>query len=253
MNLFVVLVLSIISIISLLIGTLIVFSTKNNDKVITFSVSLGFIVLLLLGIFHLIPDAYEFLIESSTKPKSILLIALFSVIGFGIIALMDILGGHHNEHTDKDAKEVDHFKHISLITCIFLVIHNFIEGITLYSTVLINYETAVILTLGICLHNIPLGLTLSSTFDKFYSKIKTVLFITLIGFSYLLGALVLYNFNEFIMNPFILGMLLCFTFGMIIYISIFEFLPLLRESKEKKIRNYGLIAGFLIMLLTLLG
>ena len=49
MDLFVVLVLSIFEVFSLLIGSLIVFSTKNNKKVMTFSVALGFIVLILLG------------------------------------------------------------------------------------------------------------------------------------------------------------------------------------------------------------
>ena len=61
MELFIVLVLSLFEIFSLLFGSLIVFSTKNSEKVMNISVSLGFIVLLLLGVFHLIPDAYEFI------------------------------------------------------------------------------------------------------------------------------------------------------------------------------------------------
>ena len=194
MNLFIVLVLSIISILFLLVGTLIVFSTHNSKKVMIFSVSLGFVVLLLLGIIHLIPDAYEFFREK------------LSVI---------------------------------------------IEGMTLYSSVLLNYETAVILTLGIGLHNIPLGFTLSSTFNKVFSKSKTILYIILIGFSYLFGALLAYKFNDVLMNTVVLGIALSFTFGMVLYIAIFEFLPLIRESKEYKVRNMGFILGFILMFLTL--
>ena len=216
MNLFVVLVLSIISIFFLLVGTLIVFSTHNSSKVMTFSVSLGFVVLVLLGIMHLIPDALEFFKVSLSDTKSYLFLILFTVLGFVVILLFDLFGGHHHEH-DKDK---NHYHHISIITCIFLVIHNFIEGMTLYSSVLLNYETAVILTLGIGLHNIPLGFTLSSTFNKIYNKNKTLLFIILIGLSYLFGALVAYKFNDIFMNPIILGIALTFTFGMILYIVI---------------------------------
>lgn len=247
MNLFVVLVLSIISIFFLLVGTLIVFSTHNSNKVMIFSVSLGFVVLVLLGIMHLIPDALEFFKISLSDTKSYLFLILFTVLGFVVILLFDLFGGHHHEH-DKDK---NHYHHISIITCIFLVIHNFIEGMTLYSSVLLNYETAVILTLGIGLHNIPLGFTLSSTFNKIYNKNKTLLFIILIGLSYLLGALVAYKFNDIFMNPIILGIALTFTFGMILYIALYEFLPLIRESNDKQTRNFGLISGVVLMILTL--
>ncbi len=249
MNLFIVLVLSIISILFLLIGTLIVFSTKDSKKVMTFSVSLGFIVLILLGIMHLVPDAYEFFRENSSKIFSSLFIVLFTFLGFVVIFVFDRLGGHHHEH--EEDHNHGHYEHISIITCIFLVIHNFIEGMTIYSSVLLNYETAVILTLGIGLHNVPLGFTLSSTFNKVFSKAKTVLYIILIGLSYLFGALVAYKFNDAFMKPFVLGAALTFTFGMVLYIAIFEFLPLLKESDEKKMRNLGLLVGIVVMALTL--
>ena len=69
MNLLIVLLLSILSIIFLLIGTIIVFNTHNSKKVMTLSVSLGFVVLILLGVIHLLPDAYEFFREIYTKEK----------------------------------------------------------------------------------------------------------------------------------------------------------------------------------------
>ncbi len=243
MDLFVVLVLSIFEVFSLLIGSLIVFSTKNNKKVMTFSVALGFIVLILLGLFHLIPDAYELYKEGFDTFKSILFTCFFIIIGFAVVIVLDVLGGHHH-HEEKSA-----YKHISFITCVFLVIHNFIEGMTLYSTVLTSYDTAVILTLGIALHNLPLGFTLSSTFNELYGKSKTLLCMIGIGISYLFGALVLYKFT---LNAFIIGTLLSFTFGMIMYIACFEFLPLIKDSKDKKMVNMGILFGIVLMLITML-
>lgn len=249
MNLFIVLVLSIISIFFLLFGTLIVFSTKDSKKLMTFSVSLGFVVLILLGGMHLIPDAYEFFNEEVDNVFSVLLILLFAFLGFITIFILDKVGGHHHEHSEDHNK--GHFEHISIITCIFLVIHNFIEGMTIYSSVLLNYETAVILTLGIGLHNVPLGFTLSSTFNKIFSKSKTVLYIILIGLSYLFGAIIAYKFNEALMNSIVLGGALTITFGMVLYIAVFEFLPMLKESSEIKIRNIGFLTGIVLMLLSL--
>lgn len=249
MNLFIVLVLSIISIFFLMLGTLIVFSTKDSRKVMTFSVALGFVVLILLGIMHLLPDAFEFFKEEYSNVVSILFILLFTFLGFIIIFVFDKIGGHHHEHTQEHDK--GHFEHISIVTCIFLIIHNFIEGMTLYSSVLLNYETAVILTLGIGLHNVPLGFTLSSTFNKVFTKAKTVLYIILIGFSYLIGATFAYKFNEVLMNSVVFGAALTLTFGMVLYISVYEFLPMMRESEEKKVKNLGILTGIVVMILTL--
>lgn len=248
MNLLSVLFLSIISVIFLLIGTIIVFKTKNSDKVMTFSVSLGFVVLILLGILHLIPDAYKIFTEKYTIKISIILLLVFTFLGFFIIYILDLFGGHHEHEHDKND---NHYEHISLITCIFLVVHNFIEGMTIYSSVLISFNTALMLTIGIGLHNIPLGFTLSSTFNKNHSKKMTILFIIFIGISYLFGSCFAYIFRNMLMNSLIIGGALTFTFGMVLYIAIFEFLPLIKESKKVKIRNIGILVGIILMTLTL--
>ena len=246
MELFVTLVLSAFSIFSLLIGALIVFSTKNNSKVTTFSVSLGFIVLILLGILHLVPEAFEYFKGAVGTMKGIIYTSCFSILGFGIVIASDVLTGHHEQKNENS-----HYKHISLITCLFLVVHNFIEGMTLYTSVLSSYEVAVILMLGIALHNIPLGLTLSSTFEKVYGKTKTLLYLILIGSSYLFGALLLYKLNDSLLNPVVLGSFLSFTFGMIIYIAFFEFLPMLKNVKEKKTKNIAMLLGIVLMAISL--
>lgn len=248
MNLLIVLILSILSIMFLLVGTFIVFTTHNSKKVMVFSVSLGFVVLVLLGLIHLVPDAYEFFMEVLTKKTSILYIILSTLFGFIIIFLLDKLGGHHHEeghHVNEN------YKHISIITCIFLVVHNLIEGMTLYSSVLIDYKTALLLTIGIGLHNIPLGFTLSSTYNKNHNKLKTILYISFIGSSYLMGSLLAYLFSEAFMNPIILGFALTFTFGMILYIALYEFLPMIINSKEKNMKLLGLLVGVVLMILTI--
>lgn len=247
MNLLFVFVLSIVSILFLLVGTIIVFNTHNDKKIVTFSVSLGFVVLILLGLLHLLPDAYQFFVGSYNKFVSVIMMIGFTILGFIIIYVLDKLGGHHHEHDSEEG----HYNHISIITCIFLVVHNLLEGMTIYSTALLDYNVAIMLTIGIGLHNIPLGFTLSSTYYKEHSKLETVLFISFIGISYLFGALLAYLFSDFIMGSLIFGVLLSFTFGMVLYIAINEFLPHMIKSSDKKSRNFGVILGIVLMAITL--
>lgn len=249
MNLFIVFVLSVVSILFLLVGTIIVFTTGNNKKIVTFSVSLGFSVLVFLGIFHLIPDAYEFFEPRFKFITSVIIMILVIILGFGVVYLLDKVGGHHHDHDESHEKE--HYNHISFITCIFLIIHNLLEGMTIYSTALLDSQIAIMLTIGIGLHNIPLGFTLSSTYYKEHSKLSTVLFVTFIGVSYLIGASVSYLFSDFIMNSIVFGVLLTFTFGMVLYIAVNEFLPHMLNTSDKSFRNVGIFLGFALMLVTL--
>lgn len=249
MNLLIIFVLSIISVLFLLVGTLIVFTTGNNKKIVSFSVSLGFSVLIMLGFFHLLPEAYEFFREEYEIIVSILMMVGVTFLGFVLVYFLDKIGGHHNEHDEED--EEGHYNHISIITCIFLLVHNLLEGMTIYSTALLDYQIAFMLTIGIGLHNIPLGFTLSSTYYKDHSKFKTIIFISLIGGSYLVGALVAYMFSDFLLKNLIFGVLLTFTFGMVLYIAINEFLPNMINTQNKSYRNAGMILGIVLMLVTL--
>ena len=56
--------------------------------------------------------------------------------------------------------------------------------------------------------------------------------------------------NNNIINNFILGVLICITLGMIIYIAIFELLPKMLCSKDKKTVVVGTSLGILILFIS---
>ena len=54
--------------------------------------------------------------------------------------------------------------HIGLVTSVALILHNIIEGMAIYSSVLSDKSLGLAMTIGIGFHNIPLGMVIAGAF-----------------------------------------------------------------------------------------
>ena len=104
------------------------------------------------------------------------------------------------------------------------------------------------LTVGI--HNLSLGIEVAASMEenKSFSK-QCILF--LLVFSSFVGAFLLFLIKQDL-NPFIEGILLSVTLGMLIYISFQELLPEIRKNIKKREIQYGILIGIMLSLLLLL-
>ena len=221
----------------IIIGAVITFVSKNNNKFVSFSISLAFSVMIMLMFVDLIPEIKEIFITEFGSLLGIIFALLGVVFGIVILKILDIFIPDH-EGSDKEE-----LKHIGLISSIALVLHNVIEGMVIYTSVNNSIESGLLLCIGIGLHNIPLGMVITSTLYKSNNNIKkTLMLVSLVSLSTFLGGLIMMILSGVLVNELILGILLSITLGMLIYISIFELLPKMLESKNKK----GIISGILI-------
>lgn len=222
-----------------LIGIIVLKNSKNKNKLSIFTISLAFIVMLGLLFVHLIPELIE--------TKNIWLI-IPSIIGFLILVFLDkLIPHHHHEHTDEYCDKHDHeehLNHIGIVTIIALAIHNIIEGVSLYSVTLNDVKSGLLMMLSIALHNIPLGFQIGNSIDYKSNK----LLIAFLCLSSLFGALIMIAFGG--LNELVINILLALTFGMLLYILIFELLSEVRKNINKKETTYGIIVGILILIIT---
>lgn len=224
-----------------LIGIVILKNDKNREKTSLFTIALAFIVMTGLIIFDLLPELIE------TK-NLLLLIPL--ILGFSILIILDkLIPHHHHEHSEghcEDKKEHDlHLNHIGIVTIIALAIHNMIEGLTLYSVTLNSVKSGLLMMISISLHNIPLGFQIGNSLkNKKYSN----LLVSFLCLSSLLGALIIIVFGD--LNETIISILLALTFGMLLYILIFELLREIKSSFKKREVIYGIILGVIILIVT---
>lgn len=233
----------------ILIGTGIVFLTKNNDKFVQFSLSVALGVMITLIGIDLLPEVIEIMGTIFDQWLAIILIIVFVLIGVGGLKILDRFIPDHDDDGDLDNENLHH---IGIVSSIALVLHNIIEGMAIYSTFVSSFKLGLMISIGVGLHNIPLGMVIASTFYKYNNdKKKTTLISLFISLSTFVGGIIMYSLSSLI-SELLLGILLSITLGMVIYIVIFELLPHVIESKYRKISIMGSLFGIGLMLISLL-
>ena len=231
----------------ILIGALIAFLINKKSKVVDFSIGLALGVISMLIVVDLLPEIIEHL-----GLKYICIFIIFVVVGFMLLKTLDNFIPDHDEenHSSKELK--NNLIHIGIITSLALVLHNIIEGMAVYSSVITSTDLGLKLTLGIGFHNIPFGIVIASSFHQSNQNIwKTIVIIILLSLSTFVGGLIMFFLNLQAINPIILGILLTTTLGMLIYIIYEELFPRFKESKNKKVSYIGVLVGIIILILSM--
>ena len=223
-----------------LLGSALALIGKNNKNVSNFSIGMALSVMIMLLAFDIVPEITE-----SLEDNYILMI-IFILVGAGLLKLMDIIIPHHN-HLEEISHHEKHLHHIGLISSLALIIHNVIEGIGIYNIALLDTKAGILMAIGVGLHNIPFGIEIVSSLNETKKNTKEVwINIVLLTLSTVLGALIMLIIGN--ISETVLGSLLSITVGMILYLILFELLPEIKETKNKKYTIVGFIIGILLSL-----
>lgn len=241
----------------ILLGCLFSINFKNNKKFTDFSISIAFGVIIGLVILELIPEAFEILESSLGIFRSILAVIVLALIGIVILKILDIFVPHHEHeahHHHKHKEEIchnEHLYHIGVVSAIAVIIHNVIEGMSLYVVASSNIVSGLLLCIGIGLHNIPMGLIITSTLSSTnFTKEKIFKINLLVSLSTFIGGIFMFIVGG--VDETIEGILLSVTLGMLIYISIFELLHQIYHMKNKKIATTGISIGVILLVVSVI-
>lgn len=241
----------------ILIGSIVSIYYKNNSKITDFSIALAFGVIISLIIFELIPETFSILNDELGILRSIISITLLILIGIIALKILDLFIPHHGQETHHHHKNKniechnEHLYHIGIVSTIALVMHNLIEGMSLYLVASSNLLSGLLLCIGIGLHNIPMGLVIALTLSSHNHSNKKILNISLIvSFSTFIGGFIMFILGG--VSSITEGILLGLTLGMLIYIAIFELLYQVYNMKDKRLSIFGTIFGIFIFVISLI-
>ena len=230
-----------------LIGFLIPKLVSNKRKLISFTTALTFIIMLFLILLDLIPEIIEVL-EPFQHLKNGFLILVFILLGYFSLKIIDLFvpehTHEHHEENDNLKEHERHSYHIGLITAISLIIHNILEGISIYIAGTTDLHLGFLMAIMVGCHNLPLGVEIAASMEqnKNISKYITLFFLVISSF---LGAFVLFLLKQNL-HALLEGMLLSLTVGMLLYISFQELFPEIKKSIQNKEVKMGLIIGLLL-------
>lgn len=238
-----------------LVGLIINKLSHNKKALYTFSIALAAIVMLGLIVFDLTPE-----LLTNMAPYSLLnkIIFIFLTVGVGLLILkvLDIfLPHHHHDHKETKDDVKDHnanIFHIGLITSVALILHNIIEGGTIYLNSIVDLKTGLFIALGVGLHNIPLGMEVMTTLNLDQKQRREkIIPISLIALSTSLGALlvILIKVNN---SSLFISSLIGVTIGMLAYLIIFELFKEIKNNIKNKYTIMGIVVGVLIIFLSFL-
>ncbi len=226
------LAITLLSGLSFFVGFLITKVIKNDKKLLVFVVGFAFSIILGLSFFDILEECLEM------DNKLIMVVSMIG--GLVILKLLDIFIPDHDHHS----KKKDHMEHIGIISTLALFIHNTIEGVAIYNMCSNSLSTGAFMALAVSLHNIPFGIQISSLVKN--NKEKIIL-LAILAISSIFGISLINIFNIDISS--IEGILLSITFGMLIYISMFELLCEVKEHFKSYELKIGLIIGIIVILI----
>lgn len=246
------------------IGSLIAFFAKKTSTRFL-SVSLGFSagVMIYVSMVEIFVDAKKMLIDNLGlfNGSWVTVAAFFGGIFF--IALIDKLvpsieNPHEMRKIENDVckfseKECKNLMRMGILTAFAITIHNFPEGIATFASAIKSPSLGIAIAFAVAIHNIPEGIAVSvpiyyATGDK--KKALRLSFLS--GLSEPLGAIIGYILLMRFLNDIVFGILFAAVAGIMVFISLDELLPTAREYGEPHLSIYGLIAGMIVMAVSLL-
>lgn len=241
----------------ILLGCICGLKLKDNKKFTDFSISMAFGVIISLILLEILPETIEIMCNEVGIIRGIIAIVLLILIGIIVLKILDLFIPYHDHeshhsHSHRNNKCHDnHLYHIGIISSVAVLIHNLIEGMSLYLVASSSMMSGLLLCIGIGFHNIPMGLVIASTLTSSnFPKRKIVNISLLVSISTFIGGLVMFLLGG--VNELLEGILLGLTLGMLIYISVFELFHQIYHMKDKKIAKVGIIVGIILLVVSVI-
>lgn len=208
--------------ISTLLGVIPIYFNIGKKTVLN-AFKLSFLVLTIISIGELIPDGFKLILRHYNMYLSIIVLLLSFSSGFLLTKLLD----------KKVGEGIDEFYKVGLIAMFAMIMHNLPEGIITYITTSNDLRLGVLIAISIIFHNIPEGLLIALPIYQAKKNRGLALFLTLLsGMSEFLGAILSYLFLSKYITDLILGIIYIFTAGIMIYVALFELLPIIMKNRK---------------------
>lgn len=249
------------------IGSIIAFFAKRTNTRFL-SISLGFSagVMMYVSFVDMYAEAQSTLALALGQRNGAWVAAVSFFAGMLLIALIDkLIPSAENPHEIKSIEDVKNgnipsdstdstkMMRMGTLTALAIAIHNFPEGMATFIATIKDPSLGIAITVAVAIHNIPEGISVSipvyyATGDK--KKAFKLSFLS--GLAEPLGALVGFFILMPFLNDVVFGVVFAVVAGIMVYIALDELLPAAREYGQAHLSIYGLIAGMMVMAVSLI-
>ncbi|HEX2955987.1 MAG TPA: zinc transporter ZupT [Chitinispirillaceae bacterium] len=245
------------------IGSAIGFSSKKfNPRFLAGSLGFSAGVMIYVSLIEIFVKARESLTTQLGAANGYRLTVLAFFGGIALIALIDKLipsfeNPHEISHLKNNTGKPEHSERklmrMGLFSALAIGIHNFPEGLATFMGALTDSALGISISVAIAIHNIPEGVAVSAPiYYATKSKTKAFWYSFASGLAEPIGAMVGFFLLKTFFNELTFGIIFAAVAGIMIYISLDELLPTAEEYGEHHVAIGGLIAGMVVMAISLL-
>lgn len=232
------------------VGSIISFIGKNTNKKFL-SASLGFAsgVMIYVAFVEIFMESRESLVEVYGGSKGLWV----AVISFFVGMIFMVLTEKFCLKENKEENEEKSVYRMGVMTAIAIGIHNFPEGMAIFTSVLKTPALGFSVATAIAIHNISVGIAVSAPiYYATGSRKKAFAFSLISGLVEPMGALAGYVLFKSYLNEKVFGILLAAVAGIMVYIALDELLPSAQNDENHHIATYSMISGMIVMAVSLM-
>ena len=236
---------------------------RTNTKFLSAALGFSAGVMIYVSFVEIFPKAKDSLVAELGSVGGYWVTVLAFFAGIALIAIIDkLVPSFENPHEVHRAEEMDlpekaaKFKKLyrmGLFTALAIAIHNFPEGLATFVSAVRDTKLGIAIAVAIAIHNVPEGIAVSiPIFYATGSRKKAFVYSFLSGLAEPVGALIGYAIFFSFFNDIVFGILFAAGAGIMVFISLDELLPTAGEYGEHHLSAYGLVAGMMVMAVSLL-
>jgi len=245
------------------IGSAIAFFAKHtNTRFLSLSLGFSAGVMIYVSFMEIMVQAQKTLVEEAGLRAGSWYTVLSFFGGMIFIGIIDkLVPSVENPHEIRMIEDMrgnastreKHLMRMGIFTALAIAIHNFPEGLATFTAALNDPNIGIAIAIAIAIHNIPEGIAVSvPVYYATKNRRKAFRLSFLSGLAEPVGAVVGYLILLPFMSPLVFGVLFAAVAGIMVFISLDELLPSAREYGEHHLSIYGMVAGMIVMAVSLL-
>ncbi|WP_372771783.1 zinc transporter ZupT [Pantoea sp. WEP] len=224
-----------------------VLGQKPSNRALAFALGFAAGIMLLISLMEMLPAALH-----AEGMSPVLGYGMFMLGLLGYFAMDRLLPHQHPQDLMAVNRRPTNLKRTAILLTLGISLHNFPEGIATFVTASSDMELGLGIALAVAIHNIPEGLAVAGPmYAATGSKAKALFWACLSGMAEILGGIIAFLLLGPAVSPVMIAAIMAAVAGIMVALSVDELMPLAREIDPHNNPSYGVLCGMTVMGLSL--
>ncbi|GKX56870.1 zinc transporter ZupT [Leminorella grimontii] len=221
---------------------------KPSNRLLAFALGFAAGIMLLISLMEMLPASL-----STPGMPPVLGYSMFILGLLGYFLLDRLLPHQHAHDLMPGQRPPRNLRRTAILLTLGISLHNFPEGIATFVTASTNWELGLGIALAVAIHNIPEGLAVAGpVYAATGSKSSALLWAGLSGVAEIVGGLFAFFLLGPNVSPIIMAAIMSAVAGIMVALSVDELMPLAKEIDPNNNPSYGILCGMSVMGLSLM-